>query len=79
MKNSLFIERTNQRMNRVAAACIENATNSESFQRELSNLLNTHCAENQSGTPDYILATYLTQCLRAFNEATNARHEHLNE
>jgi hypothetical protein len=37
------------------------------FEKELEELLNRHCAENQSNTPDFILASYLLSCLRTFN------------
>lgn len=36
-------------------------------------LLNRHSAENESNTPDWILAQFLLGCLRAFNQATNDR------
>lgn len=37
--------------------------------------LNYHTVENESGTPDFILAHYLLQCLNAFQEATKSRAE----
>lgn len=40
---------------------------------ELSHLLNRHSAENESGTPDYILAEYLVNCLRAFESTVQRR------
>jgi len=43
------------------------------FHKELEALLNKHCMENESGTPDFILANYLMACLRAFEAATIAR------
>lgn len=42
---------------------------------ELSHLLNKHSAENDSDTPDHILAEYMLGCLRVFNEATCSREE----
>ena len=39
------------------------------FQSELSSLLNRHCQENGSNTPDFILAEYLVDCLKTFNKA----------
>ena len=39
------------------------------LEEELRALLNKHSAENGSNTPDYILASYLMNCLIAFNEA----------
>jgi hypothetical protein len=35
--------------------------------KELAATLNRHSMENGSDTPDFILATYLTDCLNAFN------------
>jgi len=45
------------------------------FERELSELINKHSKENESDTPDFILAEYLNGCLTNFNEATNARRK----
>ena len=38
--------------------------------KDISAALNKHNAENVSDTPDFILATYLTECLAAFNRAS---------
>lgn len=43
------------------------------FQLELTRLLNQVSAENDSGTPDFILAAYLLKCLVAFDAAVLAR------
>lgn len=43
------------------------------FQKELEQLLNRYSVENQSGTPDFILAQYLKNCLYNFAIAVNAR------
>lgn len=43
------------------------------FEQELQSLLNRNCKENGSGTPDFILANYMSDCLSAFNAATNRR------
>jgi hypothetical protein len=40
---------------------------------ELSELLNRHSMEGASGTPDYILAKYLTDCLLAWNRSMQER------
>jgi hypothetical protein len=40
---------------------------------DLAKLLNKHCAENASNTPDYILAQYMMSCLSAFNTAVQQR------
>lgn len=39
------------------------------FERELQILINKHSEENDSNTPDYILANFLSNCLKAFNGA----------
>lgn len=39
------------------------------FQEELRALLNRHSRENESNTPDFILAQYLARCLNAFDNA----------
>ena len=43
------------------------------FISELRNLINKHSMENASNTPDFILAQYLTDCLQAWNQATQQR------
>lgn len=40
---------------------------------ELTNLLNKYSAENESNTPDFILANFLRNCLVAFDAAVNKR------
>jgi len=41
----------------------------ENFEKELSALLNKHSKENESNTPDWLLAQYLISCLTAFTVA----------
>ena len=43
------------------------------FTNELSALINKHSVENNSSTPDYMLAEYIRQCLVAFEMAVNSR------
>ena len=43
------------------------------FVRELQHLINKHSLENGSGTPDFVLAVYLDQCLRVFGEVVAQR------
>ena len=43
------------------------------FRREVESAINRHSMENGSNTPDFILATYLGECLAAFDRAVNAR------
>ena len=45
------------------------------FEEALRKLLNTHCMESGSNTPDFVLAAYLVQCLIAFDRATRAIEE----
>lgn len=51
----------------------------EKFQDDLTHLLNRHSLENESGTPDYILAEFLTDILKAYNKAVVARAHWRNE
>ncbi len=44
-----------------------------SLQKKLEALITNHSTENESDTPDYILASYITGCLVAFNRAVNQR------
>jgi len=46
--------------------------NSE-FRKGLEQAINCHSMENGSNTPDFILAQYLADCLRAFDKATQHR------
>lgn len=43
------------------------------FRKELETLINAYSMENGSDTPDFILADYLIDCLKAFDEATRRR------
>ena len=43
------------------------------FEYELQALLNSHCKENDSNTPDFILANYITRCLETFTVTTRER------
>jgi hypothetical protein len=43
------------------------------FRNELEALINKHSIENGSNTPDFILAHYLINCLKAFDDAVNFR------
>lgn len=44
-----------------------------SFQKDLQNLINRHSRENGSGTPDFILANYIIDCLAAFDKSVKDR------
>ena len=43
------------------------------FTEELQHLINKHRKENLSGTPDFILASFLADCLEAFSVGVNDR------
>ena len=45
----------------------------EDLQAEISRLLNRHSREQDSDTPDFILAKYLVTCLCAFEVGVNRR------
>ena len=46
----------------------QSSTESESFNKQLSILLNKFSLENTSNTPDFMLAEYLIDCLVAYNK-----------
>lgn len=43
------------------------------FQNALTDLINSYSKENDSNTPDFILANYLLSCLNIFSYATKRR------
>jgi hypothetical protein len=45
------------------------------FEKELEALLNRYSKENESDTPDYVLAHYIKYSLKAFDQAVNLREE----
>jgi hypothetical protein len=47
------------------------------FTEELADLLNRHSMENESGTPDFILARHLTSCLVAWNCSMREREAYI--
>lgn len=50
-----------------------------SFEEELTKLINRHSIENQSDTPDFILAQYVRNCLHAYNVAVLRRDKWYGE
>jgi len=44
-----------------------------SFEKKLEKLINQNSIENESNTPDFILAQYMMGCLSAFTAATQQR------
>lgn len=47
----------------------------EDFKTELQNLLNRYCAENESNTPDFVLAEFLLHSLQGWNCCVNQREK----
>ena len=47
----------------------------DTFQKELENLINKYSIENNSNTPDFILAQYIENCLVTFAQATQQREQ----
>ena len=45
------------------------------FRKDLEVLINQNSMENESNTPDFILADYLEDCLNAFDKAVCKRSE----
>ena len=45
------------------------------LRKEIEQAINKNSLENGSNTPDFILAEYLTDCLRIFDKAVNKREE----
>ncbi len=43
------------------------------LEQELTMLLNRHSVENESDTPDFVLAEYMCNCLKAWNRAMKQR------
>lgn len=48
------------------------------FQKELETLINRHSKENESDTPDFILAQYIQNSLYAFTTAIVQREKWYN-
>lgn len=64
----------------VLDAPIKHSDNSKSddFKTELTNLINRYSIENQSDTPDYMIAEYLIGCLENYNKTLNKREKWYN-
>ena len=45
------------------------------FELDLAKLINSYSREEESNTPDFLLASYMRQCLDAFNNITRARDD----
>lgn len=52
------------------------ATNEiDSFRKDLERLLNRYCVDNSMNTPDFILASYLVDCLDTFDKVVKWREK----
>ena len=49
------------------------------LEQEMTAVLNRYSAESESGTPDFILAQFLLNCLSAWNVACKERREWLGK
>lgn len=47
----------------------------KTFETELSALINKYSEDNFAETPDFLLAQFLTSCIRAYGVATKRREE----
>ena len=47
----------------------------DGYNKELEELINKHSMENESNTADFILACFLSDCLKSFNNAVNNREQ----
>ena len=52
---------------------VESKNNQERFRTDLEKLINKYSVENNSNTPDYILADYLIECLHNLDKVINKR------
>ena len=43
------------------------------FTKKLEHLINSHCIENGSNTPDFMLAEYLVRCIDNYNQICRQR------
>ena len=51
----------------------QEAGGADGLHAELTALLNRHSLESGSNTPDFILASYLMDCMAAFDKSVTAR------
>lgn len=62
-------------MSEVGKRELEDNLKTPSFTEQLRSIINRHSMENTSNTPDFILATYLCNCMDSFNAAVNQRSD----
>jgi hypothetical protein len=63
----------------ISAGVLELEEKSQTLQNALERVLNLHSAESVSHTPDYILAEYLINCLKAWNAGSKLRDQWYGE
>ncbi len=47
------------------------------FEEAIRKIINSYSLENESDTPDYIIAQYLANCLTAYTKAVQSRSRHI--
>ena len=51
----------------------------KAFKKKLTNLINCESLENDSNTPDFIIAEYLVDCLKVFNKTTKTKKAYYSQ
>lgn len=59
---------------RTSGECPKDGSVSSQFEHDLAKLINKHSLENETNVPDFILASYLVQCLEAFRHTVQHTH-----
>ena len=54
---------------------IQNIYRNDEFKKELELLINKYSIENESDTPDWIIAEYMMNSLQIFNNTINQREK----
>lgn len=57
---------------------LNNTSKDLTFKKELESLINKYSKENDSNTPDFILADYLGNCLKSFEITIKERDKWYN-
>jgi hypothetical protein len=55
-----------------------NEDKKQQFIKEVATTINCLSLENNSDTPDFVIAEYLWNCLQTWNDAVRAREQHDN-
>lgn len=61
--------------NRIGRLAAPAGSSGSEFEEELTNLINRHCIESESDTPDFLLAEYLRDCLTTWTRCARRRDE----